>query len=618
MSLNKKVTLQLAQRRNRLKNQIVRKQEDLSRETANPPTITSIIGPGSDTGCAPCGDGILSECEGLEWQQRILAGGNGNVNVIVDGSKATFDTPISDTRNIAEWVDTWANGASLPIEVLYRIKFRWDWDSDSWDFLVQLDAQPDPPGSGLWAYLGFDTTDTGTFGSHTLSIRAQTSTSEPVGSADAIVWTSSTLAEQQDAVAELDVRFRVESGAIKARIWEVGTSEPGAWTFDDSGDLSALDGQLVSLGLTIFGIDNEGGEGGSKNRFEIESIQITEGCQTSPCIETFTRTESGDLGTSEFGGRTSDTTDSFNRPDQEEWGTSDYGIVWDVEHTPVVGDLAEIENGRAVATITGGGTIWGELNGFPEQVLFDGTITVAMRRLNDPTNNNFYVQVSPRLPNGSACLVIVHAMGHSGDPGEVLLTQFSGAPTVANPLAGRDDEVLRDFKIRVQRDWDGGTASTARCKVWWADEEEPAAWLITVTNASIAADLRFPVTGWQSYMTGGSSTEAAITRYEFNELDISGVSECERTVSDQGGYLIGVAPSETSDGTLLVNRLMVFGICSRISPTLYRLPSNATHVSYVLLDTLRATGWTWNPPREIQLAAPVNEDTRVAARYFMT
>lgn len=601
MSLNKRVTLQLAQRRAHLKNQLVAKQEALSRKEANPPVFTPGVSAG-DRGCG-CPDGFIDDCNTIPWQQRILVGGNGNVNVIVDGSKATFDTPISDTRNIAEWVDTWANGASLPIEVLYRIKFRWDWDSDSWDFLVQLDAQPDPPGSGLWAYLGFDTTDTGTFGSHTLSIRAQTSTSEPVGSADAIVWTSSTLAEQQDAVAELDVRFRVESGAIKARIWEVGTSEPGAWTFDDSGDLSALDGQLVSLGLTIFGIDNEGGEGGSKNRFEIESIQITEGCETVSCLETFTRVVSGDLGNSEFGVHGMTCIDTFTRTVGEGWGISELnGEEWfganvaDWDTTGVSGRIQNIS-----------------LNPSDWQYLESVSLAQPVELL--------WTFSATELASGSSVAIglgIRTSGGPFGDDNYATLhvnildqvfriqltTETSGGSLINmyNTPAEWSGKTLF-IRVRVE-------GTTLYAKVWKTIDDEPSAWSTTFTGTLSGEPAALRV-----HAISGDGP--GYHRILINEVEIiDGCVDCDPEVVGQNTLVIGEPSSGTSDGSLLVSRLMVMGVCIRITPDHYRLPTAAQHVSTVSIDGLRITGWMWESPRDIFLPASVDADSRVYARYL--
>ena len=75
----------------------------------------------------------------------------------------------------------------------------------------------------------------------------------------------------------LNVRVRVEAGAMRVKLWEVGDAEPGAWTMEDASiDLSPIDGQLVSLGIWNVALSHF--SGGGQTHTALDGVAITDGC----------------------------------------------------------------------------------------------------------------------------------------------------------------------------------------------------------------------------------------------------------------------------------------------------------------------------------------------------
>ena len=244
-----------------------------------PPDVVE-VGSCNETFTRVVADGWGTSEFGAEWQHELT--GLDPVERSVDGSRAHFGAPAAETASAHEWVDTWPDGAPLPVEVLWTgLVINWSWDPDGWNLVLSLDSQPDPSGSGDYVLLGFVSRRTGTYGSHTLSLEAQLVTSEgsfaEAGAApDPQLLPSGTLVNDAQYAPEMNVRLRVEAGAVRARIWRTSDPEPVDWTLEDeSVDNSPLAGQLVSVGMQFFGFSNFGY---ATADVTLDDIAITEGC----------------------------------------------------------------------------------------------------------------------------------------------------------------------------------------------------------------------------------------------------------------------------------------------------------------------------------------------------
>lgn len=275
--MRKTVTWGVSEQRNNIRDEITSRSENLTRMVTGPAGEVPEPVP-----CKPCCGGLITEpcvgegsCEetftrsesgtlgtsefGEDWQHDLLTADP--VQIEVDGAKAIFSAADGDTGQSWEWVDVWA-GATLPVEVLWTdVRFRWTDDTDNTTMILAMDSEPDPQASEFFCWLGFDVSGD--------QLDSALTTSEGGDST-----TIGTFAGQD---VLLNCRIRLETGAVRARIWETVDVEPGTWTIEDAvSDESPIDGQLVSIGGFIGGVSNLGG--GNESFIEWGAIEITEGC----------------------------------------------------------------------------------------------------------------------------------------------------------------------------------------------------------------------------------------------------------------------------------------------------------------------------------------------------
>lgn len=201
------------------------------------------------------------------WQQDTITADP--MVVSVGGGEARFEADPGNSAQAYHWVDVW-QGATLPVEVLWTgLRIKWTDNSDTLDVVLQMDGQPDPPGSTFWCYVGFDPDV------DDLGVNVQTSE----GGADSAVFGTF---PSQDVT--LNVRVRLEASAVRTRIWQTGFSEPSAWLLVDAvTDESPINGQLHSLGLYLSDIKDEGA--GDESLVQLDGIAITAGCNAAAGLQ---------------------------------------------------------------------------------------------------------------------------------------------------------------------------------------------------------------------------------------------------------------------------------------------------------------------------------------------
>lgn len=111
---------------------------------------------------------------------------------------------------------------------------------------------------------------------------------------------------------------------------------------------------------------------------------------------------------------------------------------------------------------------------------------------------------------------------------------------LATPLAGQDDDIAKDFKIRVYIDQAGGIA---RSKIWWADEAEPGTWDHDESGFTFTVPFEYV-----EFNPSSPSDPDADARYTIDNLNIVGVGATSSCIhggpAANGGTSTKAAPGD--------------------------------------------------------------------------
>lgn len=167
------------------------------------------------------------------------------------------------------------------------------------------------------------------------------------------------------------------------------------------------------------------------------------------------------------------------------------------------------------------------------------------------------------------------------------------------------------------------TDSTLYAKAWpkWVDEnadvfvasEEPSTWQIVIPKGGALPN------GMRLRLSSGSAEPWSWFVQNIEVVEgCNPPGPCEQDIIDQGGAVLAYVEENqvASDGGIV--GLVILGICRRVDSTTYLLPSNATRIQSVQLDSIRLSGWSFAPPRTLNFPHSVDPDTKVYARYYVT
>lgn len=294
--MQKKVSLTVAEKRGASKRGIIAADEHISRKTEGDGPLGS-----SDPNCKPREKGEYQSiggggCEdpfdriesiGTGWGTGPL--GEWNLEAMLATPPEQFVASLSVdgavglmTLNGADQEAGWAwiNGhtGTKPIEILCKYAFEFEWDGDNIEFALALDGAPNPRDSTAWIqFFLHRAIRVGTFALHSWQLEFSINTS--VGGYEEVTGLFESAPVMENTVARWDLwmRLRIEStGEIRARVWQDMYEEPVAWTMEDlTGGMEPF--EFPNVGMWLVPDSN----GVYFTRFEIDSFEITDGCNST-------------------------------------------------------------------------------------------------------------------------------------------------------------------------------------------------------------------------------------------------------------------------------------------------------------------------------------------------
>lgn len=176
---------------------------------------------------------------------------------------------------------------AVPIEILARLVFRLNWDSDDLEYAIGLDGAPTPAESSHWAYWFIEFERNGPFDFHSWApvVWMQTDfggTRIPLDGSESPRNLSKSAPEDVYQEWDLWVRVRIEEHASFMKVWEHGFTEPVDWD-DEAEDLDFdLPGPFLFWGTQTY----PDGDGIAASSVKMAEISVVEGCTPSsgnPC-----------------------------------------------------------------------------------------------------------------------------------------------------------------------------------------------------------------------------------------------------------------------------------------------------------------------------------------------
>ena len=630
----KRKTLQLARRRDNLKNELVQKDRDLDRQDANPPSNTTLPGGGNTGGCSPCGGGKAEPgndpCSG-----QVMSGFYTTPIEYLGKFKITYGDPDTTMNIETGLIGEWSSGDSFTFNV------------QNWAF-TEMELH-------YWctAYTGGEYWD----------IPAELVDNEPLLNAD--LPTGGTFW----------VRFRLEDDILKVRAWMDGLSEPTNWPYwvnrstqsapNLPGDTTAAyyysdfnsnaSPYYVGCGeikLTVDGLtytvedfsrsasvdydwgvsangdtwvnndptptdptdkiwDTDGDYGRlirTTSGYSVGGSQrmlLTELGIPLQCVETFSRVESSGWGTSEFGPAWQQdlvvgSANSFTVD-------GDYAIV---EDSTAASEAYEFVDASSAFTLPIE-TLWNiefkwnrRSEGFVCQLGLDGPP--------DPSSSTDYCYgiIYPVRTGGSGSgpwtYDIELDLESSIDGGYINDIDMGSVPD-------DDTYITQDFYVRMRQE-----TGLFGVKWWKTSDTEPSSWTVLSSGSYNAVSTQIV-----SFLGQTDGDGVGWSRFRVNSVGVTdgcpfqctGVED--GTITTQRGGIAGYIDGHTgtANGGFVIG-LRVLGVCSRIDSTTYQMPSNGTFVDHVTVDFNRIEGWTFTAPRTITLPTAVDVDTHVYATYF--
>ncbi|QDY88907.1 PKD domain-containing protein [Arthrobacter sp. UKPF54-2] len=210
--------------------------------------------------------------------------------------------------------------------------------------------------------------------------------------------------------------------------------------------------------------------------------------------------------------------DAFGRTATGGFGTADVGGAWTVAGG---GSNFSVANGAGAATIgTAGASRYAYLNGVATAA-YDGRITVSADKV--PNGGGMFATLVGRRANNNEYRAKIKVAAN-GAVSLYLTKVVAGAETtIAGPLAVGGLTLAANDPVIIRLKLDGTAPTAVSGKVWRASAAEPAAWQLTVSDATAALQAA-GAAGAGGYVSGSSTNLPVVLRLDNLNITAGGAA----------------------------------------------------------------------------------------------
>lgn len=210
--------------------------------------------------------------------------------------------------------------------------------------------------------------------------------------------------------------------------------------------------------------------------------------------------------------------DAFGRTVTGGFGTADVGGAWTVAGG---GSNFSVANGSGAATIgTAGASRYAYLNGVATAA-YDGRITLSADKV--PDGGGMFATLVGRRANNNEYRAKIKVAA-TGAVSLYLTKVVAGAETtIAGPLAVAGLTLAANDPVVIRLKLDGTAPTAVSGKVWRASAAEPAAWQLTVSDATAALQAA-GAAGAGGYVSGSSTNLPVVLRMDNLNITAGGAA----------------------------------------------------------------------------------------------